>query len=217
MSGVWGATSVARLGALFWFWAIRVASRDAFGKAGLESHLGVAMKPKDGQEVFVRNLTNCQPSLYAFILSLLPNRDDANDILQDANLVMWRRSAEFNEGTDFLAWAYKIARFKVLSHHRDQHRSRHVFDDALLAELADEAERRAGDFNGVASLLDDCMQELPCPQRELVRERYAPGSSVREMAERLGQSASSLSVALSRIRHALLECVHRKLSGRPQA
>ena len=175
------------------------------------------MKPKDCQEVFVRNLTNSQPSLYAFILSLLPNRDDANDVLQDANLVMWRRSAEFTEGTNFLAWAYKIARYKVLSHHRDQNRSRYIFDDALLDQLADEAERRVGDLDGVASLLDDCMQELPCPQRELVKERYAPGGSVREMAERLGQSASTLSVTLSRIRHALLECVHRKLSGRTRA
>ena len=175
------------------------------------------MKPKGYQELFVRNLTNCQPALYAFILSLLPNRDDANDVLQDANLVMWRRSAEFTEGTNFLAWAYKIARFKVLSHHRDHHRSRHIFDDTLLTQLADEAQRRVGDLEGVAALLDDCMDELPSPQRELVRERYAPGSSVREMAERLGQSASAISVTLSRIRHTLMECVHRKLSGRARS
>jgi RNA polymerase sigma-70 factor, ECF subfamily len=175
------------------------------------------MKPKDYQEVFVRNLTNCQPALYTFILSLLPNRDDANDVLQDANLVMWRRSAEFADGTNFLAWAYKIARFKVLSYHRDHHRSRHVFDETLLNQLADEAERRAGDLEGMAALLDDCMDELPSPQRDLVLERYAPGSSVREMAEKLGQSPSAISVTLSRIRHALLECVHRKLSGRVHA
>ena len=114
------------------------------------------MKPKDNQEVFVRNLTNCQPSLYAYILSLLPNRDDANDVLQDANLVMWRRSAEFAEGTNFLAWAYKIARYKVLSHHRDQHRSRQVFDDALFAQLADVAAARLSvlsQSNAAAQLL----------------------------------------------------------------
>jgi RNA polymerase sigma-70 factor, ECF subfamily len=171
------------------------------------------MKPKDVQERFVRDLINCQPALYAFVLSLLPNRDDANDVLQDANLVMWRRSDEFVEGTNFLAWAYKIVRYKVLAHHRDCHRDRHIFDDGLFAQLADEAEHRAADPEGAASLLEDCVEELPPRQRELVRERYALGGSVREMAQRLGQSASALSVTLSRIRHSLLECVQRKLTG----
>ncbi len=91
----------------------------------------------------MRDLINCQPALYAYILSLLPNREDANDVLQDANLVMWRRSDEFVEGTNFLAWAYQIARYKVLAHHRDCHRDRHIFDDGLFAQLADQADRRA--------------------------------------------------------------------------
>ena len=96
----------------------------------------------------MRDLINCQPALYAYILSLLPNREDANDVLQDANLVMWRRSDEFVEGTNFLAWAYQIARYKVLAHHRDCHRDRHIFDDGLFAQLADQADRRAGSRGG---------------------------------------------------------------------
>jgi RNA polymerase sigma-70 factor, ECF subfamily len=172
------------------------------------------MKPKDFQEQFVRNLTNCQPALYAYILSLLPNRTDASDVLQDANLVMWRRSDEYVEGTNFLAWAYKIARYKVLAHHRDRRRDRHIFDDDLFSRLADAAGRRPRDPEGVASLLDDCVEDLAPAQRQLVQDRYAPGGSVQEMAQKLGQSAAALSVTLSRIRHALLECVRRKLAGR---
>ena len=172
------------------------------------------MKPKDAQEQFVRNLTNCQASLYAYILSLLPNRDDANDILQDTNLVMWRRSDEYVEGANFLAWAYKIARYKVLAHHRDSRRDRHIFDEQLFDCLADDAERRARDPNGVAALLEDCVEELPPIQRQLVEDRYAPDGSVQDMAQKLGQSAAALSVTLSRIRHTLLGCIQRKLAGR---
>jgi RNA polymerase sigma-70 factor (ECF subfamily) len=172
------------------------------------------MKPKDSQEQFVRNLTNCQASLYAYILSLLPNRDDANDILQDTNLVMWRRSEEYVEGTNFLAWAYKIARYKVLARHRDSRRDRHIFDEQLFDRLADDAERRTRDPNGVAALLEDCVEELPVVQRQLVEDRYAPGGSVQDMAQKLGQSAAALSVTLSRIRHTLLGCIQRKLAGR---
>jgi RNA polymerase sigma-70 factor, ECF subfamily len=172
------------------------------------------MKPKDFQEQFVRNLTNCQAALYAYILSLLPDRNDANDVLQDTNLVMWRRSEEFVEGTNFIAWAYKIARYNVLSHYRDRGRDRHIFDEELFDRLADAAERRTSNSDGTAALLDDCVEELPATQRQLVQERYGPGGSVCDMARRLGQSAAALSVTLSRIRHALLECVRRKLAGR---
>ncbi len=153
--------------------------------------------------------------LYAYILSLLPNRDDAGDVLQDVNLVMWRRSAEFVEGTNFLAWAYKIARFKVLAHHRDRRRDRHVFfDETLFQQLADEAEHRKRDPEGAIALLDDCVEELPPPQRKLVQERYSLGGSVQEIARKLGQSAAVLSVTLSRIRHTLLTCIQRKMTGR---
>jgi RNA polymerase sigma-70 factor, ECF subfamily len=172
------------------------------------------MKPKDAQEQFVRNLTSCQPALYAYILSLLPNRNDANDVLQDTNLVMWRRSDEYVEGANFTAWAYKIARYKVLAHHRDRRRDRHIFDEELFGRLADDAEHRTGDPEGVASLLDDCVAELPATQRVLVQERYAPGGSVQDMARKLGQSAAALSVTLSRIRNALLACIQRKSAGR---
>ena len=172
------------------------------------------MKPNNVQERFVRNLIDCQPALHAYILSLLPNRDDANDVLQDANLVMWRRSGDFVEGTNFLAWAYQIVRYKILAHHRDCYRDRHIFDDGLFSQLADQAEHRPPESDGTAALLEDCVEELPPRQRDLVCERYAPGGSVREMAQRLGRSASALSVTLSRIRHSLLECVQRKLAGR---
>jgi RNA polymerase sigma-70 factor (ECF subfamily) len=172
------------------------------------------MKPKDSQEQFVRNLVDCQPSLYAYILSLLPNRDDAADILQDTNLVMWRRSGEYAEGTNFLAWAHKIVRFKVLAHHRNRRRDRHIFDDSLFDLLANEAEGRAHDREGITDTLDDCMAELPPAQRELVRQRYAPGASVREMAQERNQTVAVLSVTLSRIRNVLLECIQRKRAGR---
>jgi RNA polymerase sigma-70 factor, ECF subfamily len=173
------------------------------------------MKPKDAQEQFVRNLINCQASLFAYILSLLPNRDAANDILQDVNLVMWRRSSEYTENENFTAWAYKIARFKVLSHYRDHRRDRHIFDQELFDTLADAAERRTPDPDSTSAILDDCVEELPAIQRELVKQRYAPDGSVQKIAKKLGQSAGALSVTLSRIRHTLLDCVRQKLSGRP--
>ena len=144
------------------------------------------MKPKDVQERFVRDLINCQPALHAYILSLLPNRNDANDVLQDVNLVMWRRSDEFTEGTNFVAWAYKI---------RDSRSSLTtatvIATGISLTTGCSAIGRRGGASRGGSRrrrfALEDCMEELPPHQRELVREHHAPGGSVRDMARRLGQ------------------------------
>lgn len=172
------------------------------------------MIPKSSQESFVRHLTNSQPALYAYILALVPDRHDASDILQDTNLVLWRRWEEYQEGTNFLAWAYRIARYKVLAHHRDRLRDRHIFDNTLFNQLADQVEHRFLDPETTAAFLEDCVEELPLAQRELIRERYGPGGSVQAIAQRLGRSVASISVTLSRIRHALLACVRRKLANK---
>jgi RNA polymerase sigma-70 factor, ECF subfamily len=169
------------------------------------------MKPGRTQDQFVSNLTSCQPRLHAYILSLLPNWNDANDVLQDTNLVLWHRSEEYVEGTNFLAWAYTIARYKVLAHHRDQHRDRHIFDDELFALMADQAEQRVPPGEATVVVLKECMKGLSPFQRELVRQRYAKDGSVQEMARKLGRSAAVISVTLSRIRHRLMACLRRKL------
>ena len=48
------------------------------------------MKAENVPDQFVQDLIDCQPRLHAYILSLLPNWSDANDVLQETNPAMWR-------------------------------------------------------------------------------------------------------------------------------
>ena len=68
------------------------------------------------QQLFVTG----QGNLLAFILSLHPGMAEAEDILQETFLVVSRKADTFAEGTNFLAWACTIARFKVLEFRRRQ-------------------------------------------------------------------------------------------------
>ena len=97
-------------------------------------------KTKEQIEQFVQQLTACQTMLYAYILMLLPSHDDADDVLQETNLVLWRKADEFVDGTEFGAWACRVAHFQVRAWLRDAQRDRHVFDPELLGSLAGEAE-----------------------------------------------------------------------------
>ena len=163
-------------------------------------------------EAFVRELTGCQQSLFSYILSLLPEPDDARDVLQDTNVILWRKAAQFREGTNFVAWACQVARFEVLAFRRDAARDRHVFDDELIDCLASEAEKRAAEGDRTMRAFEHCFRELTDHQRELINARYSPGGSVKELARERDRSPGAISVAISRIRKTLKECIQRQLA-----
>ena len=163
-------------------------------------------------EHFVRELTRGQNGVFGYILSLVGDPDTARDILQDTNVVLWRKSGEFKAGSNFMPWALGVARLEVLAFRRDHQRDRHVFDAQLLEQLADEYAATSDDPDVRQRAFEDCLKELPPRQRELLSARYAPGGSVQEMAERRGQSAGALSVTLSRIRKALANCIKAKVN-----
>lgn len=168
-------------------------------------------------EHFVRELTRGQNGVFAYILSLVGNPDTARDILQDTNVVLWRKAGEFKEGSSFMSWALAVARLEVLAFHRDCGRDPHVFDVEVLEQLASEYAASPDDPDDRQRAFEECLQQLPERQRELLAARYAPGGSVKEIAESRGQSAGALSVTLSRIRKALANCIDNKISKAAQS
>ncbi len=60
-------------------------------------------------EEFVRLLMANERRLLAYILTLLPHVADAQDVLQETSIVLWRKFGEYRPGSDFTAWAYRVA------------------------------------------------------------------------------------------------------------
>jgi len=151
-----------------------------------------------------------QAALHRFILSLLPDRSLADDVLQETNLVLWRKAAEYDESRPFLAWAFAIARFQVMAARRDASRDRHVFNDQLVELLADE-HPTANDATPLEEALQTCLGRLSEGNRALILARYEPGTSVQDLAKAHSKSPNALSVVLLRIRKLLEECIERQL------
>jgi RNA polymerase sigma-70 factor (ECF subfamily) len=168
------------------------------------------MDSDERTEHFIGLMTGHQNGLFAYIAALLGNLDEAHNVLQETNLVLWRRSADFEAGTDFGAWARTIAHFQVLAHLRDRKRDRHVFDAQLLQQLA-ERPRPAGVDDERRLALRGCLAELQDEQRRLLRLRYGSGAPIRGLAEQMGKSESAVKMTLSRIRQALMDCVRKKV------
>ncbi len=163
-------------------------------------------------EQFIRDLTGNQTRLFAFILSLLPDREAARDVLQATNVVLWQKADEYTVGTNFMAWACMVARLTVLSYLRDQGRDRHIFDPVLIEDIAVSAQSQSEHSAGLRAYLDDCLALQGAEARRLIHERYSTGESVGEMSRRQGIAPGTLSMKLTRIRRALQECIQRKLA-----
>jgi RNA polymerase sigma-70 factor, ECF subfamily len=160
---------------------------------------------------FSQLLTQSQRRLYAFILTLIPNRAEAEDILQETNLVLCRKAGEYDPDKHFLAWAFKIARFQTLAHLKARSRSPLVFQEDLMEKLSEDAESIEG-FSSLQRALAQCLEKLTKRNRELVRIRYENGLSLEESAKKLGKPKGTISMALYRIRMALWRCVERTLN-----
>jgi RNA polymerase sigma-70 factor (ECF subfamily) len=170
------------------------------------------MKSDERTEAFIRWLTDHQSGLYSYLVTLLGDVHEARNVLQETNLVLWRRSADFVDGTDFGAWSRTIARYQVLAYLRDKKRDRHLFDEELLLQIA-ERPQAVEDDEGRRIALRHCLAELPEGPRLLVSLRYGAEASIRDLAQRLGKSDVAVKMALSRIRQRLMHCIEKKMAA----
>tara|TARA_B100000927_G_scaffold146998_1_gene118647 strand:- start:2784 stop:3314 length:531 start_codon:yes stop_codon:yes gene_type:complete len=170
---------------------------------------------KSDSEEFVRLLTEAQGPVYGYLLTLIPDRNRARDLLQETNITLWKKATNFEEGTNFNAWACKIAYFHVLSFRRKMAREKLVFDDDILDYIAERNDDRLmQDFTKDRNkALKSCLQKLSEKQRKLVEERYKPGASVQQIAADQGRTVGAISQTLYRIRHNLMLCIEKTLAS----
>ena len=156
--------------------------------------------------------TRTQRRLYLFILSQVPNVQDAEEILQDANCVMLAKHDQFEPGSNFVAWASQIAVYEILKYRKRHGREKLRFSDEFLQAVSGEAPQVLDNAEERRRALELCLQKLRPKDRELIQERYTPGIKGRDLADELGRPANSLYQSLGRIRRSLLECIERQLA-----
>ena len=166
----------------------------------------------DPAESFVQLLTSSQNRLYGYIFSLVGDHHRAADVLQESNIVLWRKSSEFRPGSDFIQWAFAVARFQVLANLRDKGRDRCVFDEELIELVSDELGESAVGFDSMREALRRCLAKLPLKSRSLIDLRYFEEFSIKQLADEIDKSAEATKVALLRIRAGLRDCVNRELA-----
>jgi RNA polymerase sigma-70 factor, ECF subfamily len=167
-------------------------------------------------EAFVTQLTAAQGNLYAYVCTLLGGTQYAADVLQETNLVLWRKASEFDIARDFNAWARRFAYLQVMAHREKQARERHVsnFSAEALSKIAARLESCDSDFVQRTRLLDECIKKLSAYQRELVHLRYAERLEVKAISQQMHTSQNNIAAALYRARLSLIDCVETSPESR---
>lgn len=168
-------------------------------------------------EQFAQLLATCQRRVFLYILGLIHNAADAEEILQETNLVLWRKFDDYQPGTAFDRWACRVAHFEVLKFREKRGRAEQIFSTEFVESLAAETEQVLDLLDARRDALAQCLSKLPPRDRQLVMQRYQEKASTQSVAEALGRSVQGTRKALHRIRMALLGCIERTLAREERA
>lgn len=144
--------------------------------------------------------------LDGYVLSLVPHWADADDILQDVVIDLWRQFDNYDPQGDFGAWACTLAYYRVLTYRKRTKRSQIRFSDDVDRLLTQELVTVSKEVNDHLDVLKRCLEKLSDSQRGLLQAYYS-GAPIVELARRFARSVASLYKDLSGLRRVLRACV----------
>lgn len=162
-------------------------------------------------ESFVSLLAANYYRINAFILSLVPNEADADDIMQETTVLMWSKFEDFTLGTDFVAWAVTVAKYQVFNFRKTKRRSAVLLSEEALEIIATETKRVMDESDKRFQALKGCINKLSHHDRQFIKLRYTEGVTTKMLASRIGKPAYTVYRHGSHINGILLRCIKRTL------
>lgn len=167
---------------------------------------------KNRAEAFVAFHARNHSRIAAFIHTLVPSWEDAEEIVQDTMLVLWRKFDHFDPATSFFSWGARVAQYEVLNYRRSKKRQVRVLDDEVLEAIAQTAIRQLDDIELHREALEHCIKKLPERDREIIALRYQEESTVDAVANAVQRTGGHVQRLLRKIRAGLIRCIHLRLS-----
>jgi RNA polymerase sigma-70 factor, ECF subfamily len=170
--------------------------------------------PGPTTEHFLQLLGAHERSLFAYVYSLAPNWQDAEEIMQRVRIRIWQQFDQYDVERPFDAWARAIAYYLVLAYRKEKSRQREFFTERILEAVSDQFEAQLGQASDRRDALLKCLDKLEGRKRDLVKAYYSSARPASEaIAQKLLLTPNALRQSLFRIRKMLLECVERTMQA----
>ena len=165
------------------------------------------------QDEFVKCFARSQARVYAYIVTLLPNRSDVEEVFQQATYTLWKQWEQYDPNRDFVAWACGIAHNEVRAFLRHSNRRNISMTNETLDLIGQARLSHESAAEDRSEALRTCLELLSPEQSRLIYDRYKEGESISSVAKKYGLTTTNLYVRLHRIRRALVECVEQRLAA----
>ncbi len=164
-----------------------------------EAELVMLLKQRD-REGFSYLYDNYSPALYTVILSIVPDREQANDILQEVFIKIWRQVESYDSGKGRLyTWMIQVTRNAAI----DVVRSTTYKQSQQNREVEESVyDGKSNDFNPDKIGLRPMVHKLRQEHREVVELSYFQGFTHEEIANALNMP---LGTVKTRLRSALIQ------------
>jgi RNA polymerase sigma-70 factor, ECF subfamily len=160
-------------------------------------------------QLFVPN----QRRLYSFLRAHVYSREDAEELMQQTSMLLWEKFPSFRVEEDFGRWACGMARGLLLNHLRKTKRVKSLLGEFANQAIVEDLIARSQSVDVERESLAECLKKLPPRGRRLIGLRYMDGTSVEDIADKMGQSPSSIYKTLERIRETLFDCIRERMAA----
>jgi len=167
------------------------------------------MPPEIDRSRFMRLYLAAQPPIRSYLLGLLRNAQDADDVFQEVSLVLWERFGDYDDRWPFLSWAFGIARNHAARWRRSRARTKVWLPPEVEEKLAATAAELEEELAPQRRALQACLERLGANAREILRLRYEEQMSLQEIAARQHTTLNAINKALGKIREVLAECTRQ--------
>lgn len=153
-----------------------------------------------------------QLRLYSYLTAVVRNQNDAEDILQETAIILWDKFDQYQEGTNFGAWAFKIANNKARDFMRKNRNTKMFFHADFYESVLQQAQEDPNDDVERSGALHFCIDKLPENSRKLLSMRYQKNISIKHISHLTGRSANGLYQTYSKLINAIRECMNKYIA-----
>ncbi len=150
--------------------------------------------PSQKERAFTAIIKKYQEKLYWHIRRMVVNHDDANDVLQNMFIKVWKGLDNFREDSQLYTWLYRIATNECLTFlEQEKKRSVVSLEDEMDSGLSNKVKADSEfDANKLEWRLQVAIQQLPEKQRVVFNLRYYDEMPYQEMSRILDTSEGAL-------------------------
>jgi len=170
------------------------------------------MQPEQAEN-FAALWTAAQPTISAFIRTLIVDYQQADEVLQRVAVALVRKFDQYDPSRPFGAWAIGVAKYEALYFRRQRATDKHLFSDEIVEQIANRYEFYAEDIDPIREALRDCLKQLKGRSEHVIELRYRRGMRANVIGQEMSLSPGAVRMLLCRVREKLRECIERKVAA----